>query len=500
MRVAGEDDEDAEEDLLQAEVEDDFEYEETSKLYKQKSGRVLAISQEMHYRYRGKDLRLLSPYAYVALIEIQPKKKVRPQKEGSKLQNAKFPFHPDHPCQGELIQVLRSHVHLPILAGAPRPHPPGPRPTSTRAAFVRWQVQATKWAHYFISNFFAWDCETGKTPIWSYDELCNTFVQASSEEQAEWTSAQGEAMFNHTGTCCSGDGEEEEEGCVSAPAGATWYDRARCDLIEHIATGMMHSSKAKNLLAKFRNRFAERLDVPFGDSTEREDEEEKESGYAVIQAIIENMRARAEADNASMTSAELKQRAYLNALSAAFQVPDEYIGRGAGAGCIEVFGSHMTMSECAELLAEKKKDDVDVVPDSQPPTGARREFDEDRFKATNPFYLKLADAPEQQAAILEMFRTASRGEYLRVLVHGGPGTGKTFFMAVLQDALEAIVKFQVMAPSGVAAAIHATGQLFLLCMYVYVCVCMCMYFHMCVCMYVYVYVYVGLVSFNGKHL
>ena len=106
-------------------------------------------------------------------------------------------------------------------------------------------------------------------------------------------------MFNHTGTCCSEDGEEEEEGCVSAPAGATWYDRARCDLIEHIATGMMHSSKAKNLLAKFRNRFAERLDVPFGDSTEREDEEEKESGYAVIQAIIENMRARAEADNAS---------------------------------------------------------------------------------------------------------------------------------------------------------------------------------------------------------
>ena len=141
-------------------------------------------------------------------------------------------------------------MHLPILAGAPRPHPPGPRPTSTRAAFVRWQVQATKWAHYFISNFFAWDCETAKTPIWSYDELCNAFVQASSEEQAEWTSAQGEAMFNHTGTCCSEDGEEEEEGCVSAPAGATWYDRARCDLIEHIATGMMHSSKAKKLVSQ----------------------------------------------------------------------------------------------------------------------------------------------------------------------------------------------------------------------------------------------------------
>ena len=65
----------------------------------------------------------------------------------------------------------------------------------------------------------------------------------------------------------------------------------------------------------------------------------------------------------------------------------------------------------------------------------RRPFDEELFKATNPAYCKLGDAGacEQQHALLEMVRVVSNGEYLRHFVHGGPGTGKSFLMSLLEE-------------------------------------------------------------------
>ena len=185
-------------------MESDVEYEDTSSLFRQKSGTVTAVSQEVHYRYSGHDLQLLSPYAYAAVIEVMLKKKRKGQ--GTTLhRNGTFAFHAEHPCHDEMEQVLRSHVHVPILAGAPRPRPPGRRPSADHASLVRWQAHATKWARYFTANFFAWDWQSGETPFWSYDDLCGKFVQACNEdeEQASWTRAPGMASFVEQDTCCN---------------------------------------------------------------------------------------------------------------------------------------------------------------------------------------------------------------------------------------------------------------------------------------------------------
>ena len=85
------------------------------------------------------------------------------------------------------------------------------------------------------------------------------------------------------------------------------------------------------------------------------------------------------------------------------------------------------------------KDDEEELPPLREPSLApvRRVFDEEAFKATNEFYLKLveANAPEQQRALLNMYKTVCAGEFLNVFAHGGPGTGKTFFMGVMQRGI-----------------------------------------------------------------
>ena len=160
---------------------------------------------------------------------------------------------------------------------------------------------------------------------------------------------------------------------------------------------------------------------------------------------------------------------HLDRLAVAFRVPDEYVRLEAGGpgrdgpGGIEVLHRPYSEEECQQLLAEKRaKDNDEELPPLRDPSLApvRREFDEEAFKATNEFYLKLveANAPEQQRALLNMYKTVCAGEFLNVLIHGGPGTGKTFFMGVMQEALAKLnVHFTVMAPSGVAAAIHSSA-------------------------------------------
>ena len=106
--------------------------------------------------------------------------------------------------------------------------------------------------------------------------------------------------------------------------------------------------------------------------------------------------------------------------------------------------------------SRKAKDDDEELPPVRDLSLApdRREFDEEAFKATNEFYLKLveANAPEQQRALLNMYKTVCAGEFLNVLIHGGPGTGKTFFMGVMQEALAKLnVHF-------IGDGIHSSGR------------------------------------------
>jgi hypothetical protein len=226
---------------------------------------------------------------------------------------------------------------------------------------------------------------------------------------------------------------------------------------------MIHSSKAKTLLAQFRYRFADRLDKH---SFAVQDDGEPEEGYATIQAIIDGLRERGEASNLGKTPAELKLLAQIAQLKAALQVPEEFIGNGsAAAQGLEVFGCDLDIAQCEALLKEREADDNSVVASEVKAesefSGEGGVFSEELFKRNSPHYLQLASSPEQQEALLEMYRAVRQKRSLRVLVHGGPGTGKTYFMSVLQDALASLnVRLLVMAPSGVAAAIHSTGPLF----------------------------------------
>ena len=74
---------------------------------------------------------------------------------------------------------------------------------------------------------------------------------------------------------------------------------------------------------------------------------------------------------------------------------------------------------------------------------------------------------KQNAALLEVLTwlhcqaSSETGSALRVLIHGGPGTGKSFFANILIEKARTITqggKIQCCAPTGIAATLLPGGQ------------------------------------------
>ena len=89
------------------------------------------VCYQTDYRFRGKELSMLSRHEYYALISIKEKgkkKKTTPRTDGRK-PNATFEFDKGHPLHNSHVQYLRSKQPVIIFNGKQPPHPgPPPQP------------------------------------------------------------------------------------------------------------------------------------------------------------------------------------------------------------------------------------------------------------------------------------------------------------------------------------------------------------------------------------
>jgi len=100
---------------------------ESKKLYKSKTGKLIECSQWENYNGRGYSLRFLNFLDYLLIIDILPYSEedndslnVSNIRKGRK-KNGEFFFDPQHKLYRTCIQKIRSKFPYPVLAGA---HPP----------------------------------------------------------------------------------------------------------------------------------------------------------------------------------------------------------------------------------------------------------------------------------------------------------------------------------------------------------------------------------------
>jgi hypothetical protein len=149
----------------------------------------IPVGQHTHYMFRGEALERMNYYEWCSIIKVIPKKIDNQVPEHShtggwqemsqgargRRKNGTFEFAEGHPLRGHYVQMIRSKLLCPILAGGPPPTYPNP-PTGLRSA--RWKRKADAFARYHLTLFRPWDISTGLA--WdhnqsAWDEFC-TFM------------------------------------------------------------------------------------------------------------------------------------------------------------------------------------------------------------------------------------------------------------------------------------------------------------------------------------
>ena len=128
-----------------------------------KDKKVRSAKQHQHYRWRGHDLEELTPYEYVAMIDIKKRPtKSKPKRHGRQ-PNATFEFHGDHPMSKSHFQVLRSKFYVPMIRHS-SPKLPKPGEPITK-------LQKERFAQWFGTLLFKWNPDSGLATVYTWDQL-----------------------------------------------------------------------------------------------------------------------------------------------------------------------------------------------------------------------------------------------------------------------------------------------------------------------------------------
>ena len=214
-------------------------------------GRPSFVSQEQHYRWRGRGLALFSLYEYCALVHTVPRKAGDMDASVQRVENAiargrgrppnaRFFFGRQHPLHNTHVQVLRSRAVIPQLTGPSPPRRPLGDPSGCESD-PRHLEDLQRVAQFHLTLFVPWSLLTGCPPLpltwhcfvawYTYDgaSLPSGLPDREAIINSEWMSP-----LSFPGRCC----------------------RAVC---ANIDTGLRRNAKANRLLTAFRNRDVDTL-------------------------------------------------------------------------------------------------------------------------------------------------------------------------------------------------------------------------------------------------
>ena len=413
-------------------------------------GTRVAVPQHVHYKYRGPTLGALNLYEYTALVKVVQKPGADNTRSAptdgagaGRRANATYDFDNVHPLSNSHHQQLRSKVLVPILAGRPPP-----RFMTQRIENEQWQKKADQFGLYYTSLLVPWSTEAPflppVTPDWA--GIC------------EW--ARGSSSASSTGL--------------------TWVDRCRYDVLAHVSSWLHVAKSDKDMMASYRGRAADHWSAHPDFDRGHEHFPDRESGdHNLRPHLDDNVVARIEMlrDQLGSTAFAANQVANhmegtMARLHASAAAPDHLPG----------FAEHRDATPHEGVSPESCRETMAAIHDYEQDAVDRADRGEDRQGRIDPSIVDTtctaavivnppADLnPEQRAAFARIATWAAADQRSRaggvaampqnsllLLVHGGPGTGKSHFARTVARCLQpGLVTFA--ATTGVAAAALPCGR------------------------------------------
>ena len=410
------------------------------------------VHQHIHYALRGPALRHLCLFEYAGLINVTPMTRSvtipddeAPEPFHTRLSNGTFRFAPTHPLYDTHHQQLRSLTKVPI----PVSRPPAPPPDDVDQNTAAWRRQAQTFAEYFLVLLRPWSADDGTHPgplSWQdFTAFLTDLLEGS----------------NHLGPSCT--------------------DSKRLRWLRNMAAGLRIPSADRTAVQKFRCRNATRW---ASQSDEGGLEPPVEQRYHLAEGedltaaeeAIEFWRDQAHVDDRESAAAieeALYEEATLQHLAdAAENLPRPSVPPTRPAYRRMLF--HLKASDGVRVRAALTAPPPPLPPPSLPESNVDSPTSPTDSPVVPPAEIESSIVQglnaEQRAVFdrcADYFRRHKREtqsglsppEPFRILVHGGPGTGKTYLSnAIVQAAERAGYAVSCIAPTGIAAANLPAGR------------------------------------------
>lgn len=394
-------------------------------------GQRRAIPQHLNYALRGPALSSYSLYAYAALVKVVP----RQEDSFARQPNARIEFDERHPLHRTYVQQLRSKFRIPQPMGIP-PRVPRISPDALSATQVS---AARRAALYYLVLFRPWTADSVERDDWSWRAFCD---MCKTLQLGALTA----------------DGTR---------AGASLVDRAVLSVITNMAGGLSISRAAHRAQAAYRARARTVWRAGAGSSPDACEELHTGSssdgehaadaaGRVAVALARERAEAAAAVDAIAARAADTGRRAATHAFI------DHSVGAlarcaqgAAGAAAADPPPAYVLPATRVPDLFSALEDLHDAPPRADPVAAATAQ---PATSASPPAPMRLPDLGTLNAGQRDALRPllafllGQRSDPPRLLVHGGPGCGKTYFVQHLVRCADAVGAEVVCGAFAAAAA------------------------------------------------
>jgi hypothetical protein len=442
----------------------------------------VSIQQYLHYAYRGVFFENYNFYEYVSIVSVMPRStkssrrsnagpshpsniqencasfeedeaaEVGSDVNGEKQTHTRFFFDSRHPMHKTHVQMIRSALAVPIMAGKQPPRLRVPKDWEDS----KWLKKAEICAHYYLTLFVPWSLETlvPIVDVFSYlgfQQMCNTMKSPN----------------------------------------ASFIQKCRYASINVMATPIDEEHLKRKMFNMWRGRNATRWKD--GESVR----EARQDGALDIDGPSEDMLL--EGDDADPTALIAAILNYSSGKSRGRERANNYVkhqllevqrlcNRFAATGLTSDENPNTTILQNISYIESYSSDQIadvidslnkDATVDEDAPDEEHEDENQDEEEKTQDDFIptffnrsQTVDASglaglgdDQNRAftyILSHMRSLLRGQQvdqLRLIIHGGPGSGKSHLSRAIYDRIKSSLhEMLCVAPTGVAASLLIGGQ------------------------------------------
>ena len=398
------------------------------------------------YIHRGNALDNYSPFHYKMTVSRVPlyqiNKRSTKERPSGPRRHATYQFHQEHPLAQRCMQRLRAKFAIPQFIGMQIPNHPGPEPEDiTTPEYAKWKRKLTKLTNFIQAVYLPWpkDIQGFRPPLDVIAEL-ETYMKENSkidqhndlapDESNVDDCDRNENMHRTIGSYINGHIRRTIGFALSAPD------------VKH------DTKKMINLL---RHQFSRKRETLFEGNRNTHDEEVSQilEEYAEIMCDVQ-------ADNLAHTKPTTRMDKHLDDVYKSLERLRDDNPNGFSAPHEDY--KEFTIEDACKLQEEIDKK-IENLANTKHSDDEEAEDDEavDNMRCLGclkvdemGFYKNMSDDQKNAGRyLLSKLSKQTDHSQLLMLLHGSPGTGKSFFIKRINNCTD--VKVQITATSGIAA-------------------------------------------------